>query len=596
MIRSKAFYQYLLLIIPLLLSSCGGGSSSPEEPPVVKNGQITVNINGLDEGVDADVFVSSRINGISAVIHLTQTKTLTRLVAGTYKIASVKVSKDLKEYLPGGQSVSDVFDVILAEGESLSIDVNYQVRDITPATIQVNIDSSALPADASFPPVTLIGPEGFSQEVINSELIGGLVPGVYRLIAPDFQSLNQSYGFYLDFGAFDFRLNEGDEKISNMIFNPIPVRIKSVTIQPIETVTGIADNLGNYYTVYQQSIYLTDNSRYFLKKWDSQGLLIQTTEITQAFSYWTWKITTDQEGNVYLAGNEEEGNLIDILIQNLPSELYKYNKNGQLQWKKNLPGLAGGTFSRIDAFAVQDGKVVIFASLKPLNGFSPREALIEVVEASTGDIINSISDSSITTDDFNLFTQLKPVENRGYWIFAKDRINQYSSDGNLIQTLTTGRGFFSIENSSYIGVKFQPDEVGGLYVLISVERNNKSDAQISHYDENLSVIWQQTISNDKELFISSLAYDASSEMLLLKLDTSGTFPGFLANENGRSNGLVISEWSNLGEQQWLYQHSDSTGSVLSMKREKISGDWILLSDREKGGGQYGIGNRFVIGP
>ncbi len=571
----------------LLLTGCGGGSSSPpptSEPPPQAKGEITISITGVPNDVVADVTLSISVNGVGTVWNINQSQTVANLSPGRYSLRSFTFKKSLTEYI----LLSDSAQVVeLAAGESKNVEIDYDTRDIIPGTFNLTIDKSLLQSGVVVPSILIEGVDGFSQVFTDSAVVTDLIPGEYPISAPDFVFQSQNYGFNFDF--FHFSIQEGLTFNNNVIITPIPVRIKSIELLPKVTILGVPDGQGNFYTLENQpQVNRLGVAKHFIHKWNSQGNKIWSTEITgQTYQFWSWRLAVDTTGNVYLAGFEDTGIFVGIQNRNLQAQIYKYNSLGQFIWQKNLPQLYGLELAKVNRMGVQDNKIVLFSTHIPLQGNPSKatQALVSVVNTENGTSLNTISDSTI-----NGFTQLMPIENQGYWVFATDKIMHYSVDGIVLESFFTGNGTEPFGRDITGGVAFQPDPLGGLFVFTTIDGQNDSDVQLTKYDDDFNVIWQQSIPNLGREYIEKISYDNITGKILIQFYTNGNFPNMKGNR-------VISEWNSSGQQIWLRQFQGITGQVLFTTRE-LNNDWRIIFNTSLGDmkGQYGIGNSIVIGP
>ncbi len=567
----------------LQLIGCGGGNIPPipKLPPIVL-GEITINITGLPVDIDADVVLIQFKDPISTVWNITETRTFTNLQPGTYNVGTESFSIGLIEFIPDtGRGVT--FELL--EGETKTIDVDYSSRDISPGSIVFAIDQSSVTTSVVIQDIIIEGPENYSFSFNADSTMIGLTPGIYRVIAPDFVDDSQGYGFLLDKGSF--LLEEGEVENNSAEVIPVEARVKLILDKPIQSVIGIPDSQGNTYTVQNLPNGITFGvSTNSLLKWDSNGNSIWSKIIPdQKYSLWSWRITTDINDNIYLVGFEDRGNLIGVQIQNLPSKIYKYDSSGNQLWSKVLENLSGGDLSIIDAIGIQDKKIAIFATKSPVVGNirGSREALISIVDANNGNVLDSISDNNIDS-----FRQLKVVENQGYWILASSRIIHYSANGNKIEGIDVSyvEPIFSDITG---GVVFQPDPDGGLYVMGSVNGLSDSDINLLRYSSDLTQDWEVVLSNPGRQYPIALSHSSTSSQTLINFGTDEDYNSVPGNQ-------VFIELDDTGQQNWHRQFFQFGGLNVFMEGLPQSEDWLILTNAENGGGHYGKGNNITLGP
>jgi len=163
--------------LALLLSACGDGPSDPTPPPAT----LIVPIGGLPNGVPASVTVSGPA-GFSRAI--SETTTLTSLVAGSYTIAVTDVSDAGSMYTgsPSNQSVNLVAGALVNAPT-----INYA---LTTGTLAVSMGGLPTSTPAS---VAISGPDGYARSVSEPTNIVGLKPGTYSIVAEKVRLTSATY-------------------------------------------------------------------------------------------------------------------------------------------------------------------------------------------------------------------------------------------------------------------------------------------------------------------------------------------------------------------------------------------------------------------
>jgi uncharacterized protein (DUF2141 family) len=137
-------------------------------------GSLTVTIDGLPGGVDADVRVTGP-DGFDQT--LTATTTLTSLDPGTYSVAATEVDDGGDAY---GSSVAGSPTTVPAGGAAAAL-VTYAFLDPTSVgSLDVAISGLPVGADAA---VTVTGPGGFDQDLTESTTLTDLTVGNYVVTA-----------------------------------------------------------------------------------------------------------------------------------------------------------------------------------------------------------------------------------------------------------------------------------------------------------------------------------------------------------------------------------------------------------------------------
>jgi hypothetical protein len=565
---------FFLIVFSIYLQGCGGGSSGPELA------EITINITGLPEDVDADVeLLIYGQNGLPVNSwSITKSQTITNLSPGTYIINSTSVSKGLVEYpLSRGSSYFSE-EVIIKAGDSFNNLVGYTARDIIPGTINFTLDSSLFPTGGATPSIALEGPEGYYFEITDNISIGGLVPGEYRFYALDFTSQNELYGVYFDIGFI--RIDEAETLEDRAVIRPIPILIKSTSQLDYNQVRGLQDEQGNRYTV---EVSREDQTISYLKKSNSQGVEIWSTEFSDPnYSYqWLWKLALDNNNNIYIGGFKVPSNLFGGNGGiNTQADMQKYDSSGKLKWKQSLPGLFFNGNARVDQIGIQNDKVVVF-SFRDNSDPNSKALLVNVLDFESGNFIENFVDETFEVSAYG--QQLISIDNQGYWLRLREQLIQYSSDG------------IKLDSFSYTGGAIEVDPLGGFYSATTIDGANDKDVQFTRYNADWSIDWQKEIVNQGNEFLNSFSYDAVSQKLLYSFVTDEYFPGYSKAVNNQSSD-VLSEWSNRGEQLWLRQLPEMPGPVISVNRLIGTNDWIVNTNTPTGFSQYGKGNVVRIGP
>ena len=136
----------------------------------LSSGTLRININGLPPGAAASVNVSGPGNYARV---LTEEAVIENLTPGTYDIAAQHVAAgSLFTPAPALQQVQ-----VAASAEATVANITY-ISQGTSLSVQVLGLPGNVPAKA-----TLSGPNGYSKQIIGSEIISGLAAGTYALAA-----------------------------------------------------------------------------------------------------------------------------------------------------------------------------------------------------------------------------------------------------------------------------------------------------------------------------------------------------------------------------------------------------------------------------
>lgn len=154
----------------------------------VAPGSLTVTIDGLPGGVDADVTV----DGPSGTQTVTATGTLTGLEPGVYTVTADDVDDDGDVYAAtvAGSPVT------VPAGGAAAVGVSYAFLDPT-AFGSLAVTISGLPAGVD-PVVNVSGPGGFDQDLTASATLSDLTPGNYVVTAQDVTDDGLTYTGQID--------------------------------------------------------------------------------------------------------------------------------------------------------------------------------------------------------------------------------------------------------------------------------------------------------------------------------------------------------------------------------------------------------------
>ncbi|NML62742.1 PQQ-dependent sugar dehydrogenase [Massilia sp. RP-1-19] len=175
-----------------LLAACGGGGGDPDDPPPAGTASLAVTLAGLPSGVTSPV----KLTGPSGYSRdITQTTTLSGLVAGNYTVSASNVVSGGTTYAP----VPAQQTVAVAAGVNTTVTVNY-----TAATLALGLREVARVENAVF----VAAPEGDDRLFIVDR--GGRI-----LILRDGRMLTQPF---LDISG---RINmQGEGGLLSMAFHP----------------------------------------------------------------------------------------------------------------------------------------------------------------------------------------------------------------------------------------------------------------------------------------------------------------------------------------------------------------------------------------
>ena len=147
-------------------------SVTPSQVNVVyalATGSMTININGLPQGVNAAVLVTGP--GTSAPV--TASTVIEKLAPGIYNVsASGVTSGSLYQPAPPSQAVT-----VTASTESAVANIFYVSAG---TTLSVNV--AGLPANVPAS-ITVTGPNGFSNNLTGTQVLSAITPGVYTITA-----------------------------------------------------------------------------------------------------------------------------------------------------------------------------------------------------------------------------------------------------------------------------------------------------------------------------------------------------------------------------------------------------------------------------
>ena len=183
-------------------------SLSCSDTPVADPATLTVDIEGLDEGVDADVVVEGPDSFEAA---LTASQTLDELDAGNYVVHAFPVGDD-DEFVPA----VDEFELTLESGDSQDVTIEYLAEgelglgelSVWFAGLPEGVDGTA----------TVEGPDEFSAEIEGDDTLTDLEPGSYEVIPDDIEVESVTYFA----SAVTVDIEAGDEQGVEIAYGDIP--------------------------------------------------------------------------------------------------------------------------------------------------------------------------------------------------------------------------------------------------------------------------------------------------------------------------------------------------------------------------------------
>lgn len=308
----------------------------------------------------------------------------------------------------------------------------------------------------------------------------------------------------------------------------------------------------------------------FVAKYDQQGTLLWARAIGGNEQDWGYKVTSDNNNNVYVTGYFQSTALhftpTDSLVKSASSSrnvfLAKYNSSGVFQWARL--GSAGNTAGYLTSHSV------------------------------TTDNQNNV----IISGDYN-----KQIEFNGNMLPATNATNifmvKFDANGNVLWTKAGVSGSIcwftdlttDASNNIYATGKISTPITFG---ATTVQNHSGDDMVIGKFDSGGNLLWMQVVGNYILASTTANNFDCGSG---IKVDNSGNVfvGGSLLDTtyyDANLNMLIvkqfacITKYNNAGNQQWLKQFGND---------EK---DIITAIDLDANGDVYAIGNyrnSFTVG-
>jgi hypothetical protein len=162
---------FVIAAITWPLASCSGLAAGG----VTETGSLTIAVDSLPPGADAQITVS---NGDGFQTALTHSATITSLLPGVYTITATDVRVGFDRYISLATSQSIT---VGPAGTAVTVHVGY--LRVTPQTTGVlDIAVGGLPTDLAAE-VTVTGPGGETTVVTTTQVLTGLAPGAYTIVA-----------------------------------------------------------------------------------------------------------------------------------------------------------------------------------------------------------------------------------------------------------------------------------------------------------------------------------------------------------------------------------------------------------------------------
>jgi hypothetical protein len=173
--RSQRQHIVAALLLGTLTASCGGGDGGttptppPPPPPSPTTGSIAVQVTGL---TGAGVAPTVQISGPGGFTRtLTSAGTIADLAPGSYTITSAAVEGALYTFAPATPTAV----ATVSAGATATVTVAFTP---TSGALQVTLDG--VPTGVARA-VVVTGPNGYTQQLVTSTLLAGMVPGTYTV-------------------------------------------------------------------------------------------------------------------------------------------------------------------------------------------------------------------------------------------------------------------------------------------------------------------------------------------------------------------------------------------------------------------------------
>jgi len=297
-------------------------------------------------------------------------------------------------------------------------------------------------------------------------------------------------------------------------------------------VTGYFDN----YTITFDDIVLTNTkpgySNIFLVKFNSSGKAVWAKNVTGVGNCSGEAVTTDKEGNIYLAGNYDGKNLTigsvtltNTVSNGFNSDIYiaKFNSSGDVLWVK---GAGSNSIDEAKKIAIDTNGSIY------LSGVFQGASL-------------NFNDTTITNNTYGkseIF--LAKYNNNGNIIWVKNAIGSKSEFLNGL--------YVDPNNNVYIAGDFNSPTL--IFDSISITNTGSYyDLFISKYDTNGKILWVKRAGRYNDVSASGLQGDSEGNIYITGWfsDNSISFGANSLTNDSFSNDIFVVKFDSAGNDIWV---------------------------------------------
>lgn len=270
----------------------------------------------------------------------------------------------------------------------------------------------------------------------------------------------------------------------------------------------------------------------FVVKHNQQGEVLWAKQANGSFLNETSAVTTDLEGNIYVAGYfgpfEISFDQITLLNSNgndREAFLVKYDPNGNVIWAKAGDGIIE-QYGRMGLAVDPDGNIILNGTFE-----SPELVFDSVIITS---LINSAENIFIVKFDSD-GNSLWGKSSKGH---LKDWGNDLDVDGegNIVTT-----GYFNSETINFDGV-----------VLTNSHFNNTADIYIVKYNPNGDIIWAKNGGGSMNDWGQGISVDIEDNIYILGQSRSSElfFDGVVVPNPGNYFNIILTKYDSGGNFLW----------------------------------------------
>ncbi len=298
----------------------------------------------------------------------------------------------------------------------------------------------------------------------------------------------------------------------------------------------------------------------YLAKFDANGNVIWAKNFGKASSNWVSAITTDANGNVYIAGKSDSSIVFgNDTLSGFVMFLAKFNSSGNAIWGK---GFQGDIYQRTDGISVDGSGNIVTTGL-----FNSNHLTFGAINLTNNDTINNTLDAFVAKFNSN-----------GSVLWAMSGGNIYNDWGNAVTTDASGNIFLTGSFSGSI-------QFGSISLVGNA--STEFDAFIFKISPNGTTIWGKTSNGPSDSKGQGILTDASGNLFI-----SGGFYSFNTSINTLSFGslTLTNASSNSASTNCFWLKLDNNGNVLN--GDRIGGSGQVMEEYVQ---LDGNGNLYVYG-